>query len=155
MNRSQVTSSDANNVLSGRYGHLKITVKPYSPSVRCTATDRPAVADMCDHIVTDMPASKAQQIFGNHGSAGIDVEVPWNMVTRKIQTSINSLFVPADPSIPAQLECVLRVRMISRQSSSPTIHTSWYDIWQQAVALSTLCAHTGQDGHVFLYGKHS
>ena len=44
--------------------------------------------------------------------------------------------------------------MTAGLSPGPTLRTSWYDIWQQAVALSVLCAHKGKNGQVFLSGKH-
>ena len=44
--------------------------------------------------------------------------------------------------------------MTAGLSPGLSLMTSWYDIWQQAVALSVLCAHKGKNGHVFLSGTH-
>ena len=43
--------------------------------------------------------------------------------------------------------------MTAGLSGGPSIRTSWYKIWQQAVALTALCAHTGKDGQAYIYGK--
>ena len=140
---------------SGRDGRLTVTVKQYSPSVQCTPSDRPAVGAMCDYIVQDMPASKAQIIFGNRGSADIDIPIPWTMATREFPQLIESSprCKTADYFITAGLQCVVKARMTAGLTAGPTVQTSWYDIWQQAVALTVLCAHAGKDGQAYIYGK--
>ena len=78
---------------SGQDGRLTVTVKPNLPRVQCALSDRPPVAEICEHVVLgDMPASKAQQVFGNRGTSGIDVRVPWAMATCEIHTSRVPLF---------------------------------------------------------------
>ena len=53
----------------------------------------------------------------------------------------------------AALSCVIKVRMTAGIRGGPNIRTSWYSIWQQAVALTVLCAHAGKEGQVYIRGK--
>ncbi len=80
------------NSFSGQDGRLTVTLKQYSPRVQCIPSDKPPLGSMCDSVVGDMPASKAQRIFGNRDTPGIDVPVPWTMATRELHTVRASLF---------------------------------------------------------------
>ena len=68
---------------SGQDGRLTVTVKQIVPTVQCNPSDKPPVGAICDHILDDMPASKAQQGFGNRGTVGIDIPIPWVVATRE------------------------------------------------------------------------
>ena len=61
----------------------------------------------------------------------------------------NSPFVAADWFKTAGLQCVLKVRM----RPGPAIRTSWYQIWEQAVALTVLCVQPGEKGLAQIYGR--
>lgn len=115
----------------GQDSHLTVAVKQNVPRVECTPSDKPPVAQMCEYVLLDMPASKARQVFGNRGTAGIDVEIPYTMAT-------------------SGLECVIKVRMTAGLRGGPVIRTSWYNIWQQALALTRLCAQAGKTGTSYL-----
>ena len=43
--------------------------------------------------------------------------------------------------------------MTAGLSGGPTITTSWYKIWQQAIALTALCAHNGKGGQAYFNSK--
>ena len=139
--------------ITGQDSHLTVAVKQNVPRVECTPSDKPPVAQMCEYVLLDMPASKARQVFGNRGTAGIDVEIPYTMATCKIHTVRFPLWVIADWLTTAGLECVIKVRMTAGLRGGPVIRTSWYNIWQQALALTRLCAQAGKTGTSYLSGK--
>lgn len=70
---------------SGQDSRLTVTVKQNLPRVQCFQSVNPPVAAMCNYIPEDMPASKAQKVFGARGTAGVDVPIPWTMATREFQ----------------------------------------------------------------------
>ena len=72
------------NLSLGSRGHLTISANEYSPSVQCTDSQKPPVADECDSVLLDMPAKKVQRVFGDHGSIGADITVSWAISSRKI-----------------------------------------------------------------------
>ena len=43
--------------------------------------------------------------------------------------------------------------MTAGLSGGPTITTSWYKLWQQAIALTALCAHNGKGGQAYFNSK--
>lgn len=40
--------------------------------------------EMCRNILDDMPATKAEQVFGSRDTPGVDVPIPWDMATREM-----------------------------------------------------------------------
>lgn len=64
------------------------------------------------------------------------------------------LFLIANYSTIAGGHCVINVRMYADELSSHTrLMTSWYEIWEQAVALTVLCARKGKGGSANMYSK--
>ncbi len=138
---------------TGQDSHLTVTVKQNVPRVECTPSDKPPVARECEYVVMDMPASKARQAFGNHGVAGVEVPLPWNMADRKLHTVRIPLLIFADWPMIVEMTCVVTIRMTAGSTGGPAIKTSWYRIWEQAVALTKLCSQGGKAGQAFLYSK--
>lgn len=63
----------------------------------------------------------------------------------------NFHFAATDEFMPADRQCVIKVGI----SPGPPVRTSWYQIWQQAVALGVLCGESGKNGEAFIYGVYS
>ena len=141
------------NSFTGQDGHLTVTVKQNVPRVECTPSDKPPVERFCELVLEDMPASKARQAFGNHGVAGVEVTLPWNMANRKLPTVRVPPLIFADWPMIAEMACVVTIRMTAGSTGGAAIKTSWYRIWEQAVALTKLCSHGGKAGEAFLYSK--
>lgn len=117
----------------GQHSHLVVTMKENVPRVHCTPSDDPPVAMMCENLLDAMPASKGLKLFGNCGIAGTDVEVPWTMAT-------------------ADFACVVNVQMTAGMRDRRKVRASWYQVWEQAVALTRLCSHAGREGQATVYG---
>ena len=139
--------------ITGQDNRLTITVNQNVPRVECTPSDKPPVALMCERVLYDMPASKAQEVFGNHGTAGVDVHIPWNIGTRRIHILRKPFLVIADWRVTAGFACVVKLRMTAGISGGPAIKTSWYRIWQQVVALTRLCSQAGKAGQAYIYSE--
>ncbi|KAL9076604.1 MAG: hypothetical protein Q9161_000936 [Pseudevernia consocians] len=105
-------------------------VRNFVPRVVCS--DQPysrdsAVLDACGAIVDQMETSKLDTIFAQEDIHDPNLETP----------------LPAWYKAPAEApKCILRVT-----GSLPRQFASWYEIWEAATAITTMCIRQGKGGY--------
>ena len=70
-------------IFPGQQGNLAVTIDTYKPDVEC----QPAMSmypdiDDCKALLSMMPTSYDDQIFGQKGDRGVEVGLPFDLVGR-------------------------------------------------------------------------
>lgn len=112
----------------GRYGRLGLIMTSYEPAVRCQRAVGLEPSNCLD-IELNMPVTKTVQVFGQAGEAGVEIELPYTLSNDDNTCTVT----------------------IENRGSADLL--SWYDIWENVVAVEGICARFERDGTAFALGS--
>lgn len=134
--------------IKGHYHGLIVIVRRYDPTVMCRNQDPAPDQGSCTKPIRVIPVSTETTRFGYKSAPGVEVPVP--------KTYRACILDPVSPhrydhrlrNLLAGTRCVLTL-----DRDSLVVQTSWFDIWQGAVAVDSICVDQGQAGRASGLGE--
>ncbi|KAL6715208.1 hypothetical protein ACLMJK_007472 [Lecanora helva] len=117
------------NIGLGQKGNLAITIRTYKPDVACqsSAAKYPNIRD-CQTLLSVMPTSTDEQIFGDEGEPGVEVPLPFDLVDPQTASTCAFYFT----------------------SHGGIQRRSWRELWEAASAVWSMCGKNREQGFAFV-----
>ncbi|KAG6986474.1 hypothetical protein G7Y79_00082g100900 [Physcia stellaris] len=125
----------------GLHSHLSLIMTSYKPTVRCSNPVAHEPRD-CDEILLTMLTSRGTQTFGPAGVPGVQVHLPFEMANGTLS-----------PYPSPNYEAVPLSTFVALSFTRAPALASWYQIWEEVVAVEGMCADEDREGMAYSIGS--